>query len=246
MFVSNFICALMVVSPSVLGITLPNGFTFDELQYLEVESRVASSVPEKCEQEHDGCSSDCSTQLFCDGFFNVTSSYLCSGFAPYCVRNGGHYAVCAGNFPMSDPACVTKATNNFICTEDGEFPDPTDCSKYHVCNGNVNYIKECGGNEHFTYDRMIVDPKLTPGNGEFRCRYRRYQEGCTCDQFYCEGKANQFIFRPNDYFHYAYCLEIGAVKKALMFKCPNGTRHERVLSPTNSVDCIPNVPAPIV
>ncbi|KAG4065080.1 hypothetical protein HA402_007477 [Bradysia odoriphaga] len=44
----------------------------------------------------------------------------------------------------------------------------------------------------------------------------------------------------DDYFHYAYCIEIGTLKRAVMFKCPPGTRHVGYTnSTTNVVDCIP-------
>lgn len=61
----------------------------------------------------------------CDGNYNVDVNNLfqCDPYyTPYCVRNGGRYSTCTGNFPMDNQACLTKATNNFICTEDGKFP----------------------------------------------------------------------------------------------------------------------------
>lgn len=48
-----------------------------------------------------------------------------------------------------------------------------------------------------------------------------------------------FVFRSSDYFYYAYCLEIGTLKKTLMFKCPKGTSHNGYASMMNSVDCLP-------
>lgn len=168
-------------------------------------------------------------------------------------------------------ACLTRATNYFVCTADGEYPgitskyalkpififtsfqfiDPTDCTKYHVCNGTAHYIETCPANFQFTYNRMdpqtLQDPYTYPGNGDFKCRFSNgHMMMCgMCQPFYCDGMPNQFTFRMEDYFHYAYCIEIGTLRKLIMFKCPPGTRHEGFTnSTTNSVDCIPVAVAP--
>lgn len=193
----------------------------------------------------------------CDGYSNAIQEYPCTYFTPYCVKHGSHYAMCSGNFPMDNQACLTRATNNFICTADGQFPgifngnfwrffflifsqtDPTDCTKYHVCNGTAHSMVECPASNQFWFDLDIIDPYYNPGNGEFRCRFRVDNEACTCDRLYCDGLANSFAFFSMDYFHYAYCLEIGTLRKTVMFKCPKGTRHfGQVSSMTNSVDCV--------
>ncbi|KAG4081215.1 hypothetical protein HA402_011548 [Bradysia odoriphaga] len=242
MCVSIVISALLVVCPVIALITLPNGFQFDETKYLKLDSR-ASTTPEKCEVPYNGCSNDCGSQLYCNEFGNVIDRYECSSYQPYCVKNSGPFASCSQIFPM-EGVCLTKATNYFVCSADGLYPDPSDCTKYHVCNGTDHYIETCPANHVFTYDPVdpytIQDPYTYPGNGEFKCRFSIMPSCGMCYPFYCEGMANQFTFRNDDFFHYAYCIEIGTLKRAVMFKCPPGTRHEgSANSTTNAVDCIP-------
>ncbi|KAG4078526.1 hypothetical protein HA402_009238 [Bradysia odoriphaga] len=220
------------------AITLPNGFTFDETKYLDLKSRTNYAL-EKCEDAAAGCSNDCSTQLICDGRYNVIDLYPCQS---YCVQNNTDTPTCSGNFPMSNPACVTRAINNFVCTEDGQFPDPTDGSKYHVCKGSSHSIEECPASHHFISDGNREDMYMNPGSGQFSCRFRNEYEACVYDIFDCNRTPNAFVFRYADYFHYAYCLQIGTTTKVVMFKCPSGSRHRgwNWNSPTAaSVECIP-------
>lgn len=131
--------------------------------------------------------------------------------------------------------------NNFFFN----WKDPTDCTKYHVCNGTSHSIIECPASHQFTYDRSIQDPFTNPGNGIFSCQFRKEYESCMCERFYCSGMPNTFSFRSMDFFYYAYCLEIGTLKKFVMFKCPEGTRHNGYVTMENTVDCVP-IEAPIV
>ncbi len=129
---------------------------------------------------------------------------------------------------------------NYSCNKIFFFPkDYSDCSKYHVCNGTAHTIEECPASHQFTYDRSIEDPYTNPGNGEFRCRFRKDQDNCNCEKFSCSGRPNTFTFRPSDYFYYAYCLEIGTLRKTVMFKCPTGTRHDGYYNAGETVTCIP-------
>lgn len=125
------------------------------------------------------------------------------------------------------------------------FEDLTDCTKYHVCSGTEHHIESCQANEQFTFDQLDPgfdqDPMLR-GNGEYKCRFIGGSMGSCgmCEPFNCDGWANQFTFRMLDFFHYAYCIELGPLKRAIMFKCPPGTRHYGYTNATtNAVDCVP-------
>ncbi|KAJ6643863.1 hypothetical protein Bhyg_08828 [Pseudolycoriella hygida] len=235
--------------PVIAIIMLPNGFQFDETKYLKLDSR-AASTEEKCQFPYPfrySCSDDCSALLYCDELGKVINRYECDSYTPYCVKGVDPYPSCDKSYPM-EGTCLTKATNYFVCSADGVFPDPTDCTKYHVCNGTAHYIESCPVNHQFTYNQ--VDPLTMqdpyPGNGEFKCRFRKISMSCgMCDSFHCLVASNHFALRHDDYFHYAYCISIGTQKNIIMFKCPQGTRHEGIVNATtNSVDCIPIAAAP--
>lgn len=125
--------------------------------------------------------------------------------------------------------------------------DPTDCTKYHVCNGSSHSIVECPVNHRFWFDPAIKEPIQTvrgppnnTGNGEFSCQFTSEYELCYCWKFCDEfNQKNTFSFKQYDRFHYAYCLEIGTLKQVIMFKCPNGTAHNSKVSITNTVECTP-------
>lgn len=121
--------------------------------------------------------------------------------------------------------------------------DPTDCSKYHICNGSNHSIAECAASHTYSIDSIIrADPYYSPGSGEFSCNFQSGLQACFCDKFSCEGNPNTFVFGHSDRFHYAYCLEIGSMKKVFMYKCPPGTTHNFFASfdaATNSVKCLP-------
>lgn len=109
--------------------------------------------------------------------------------------------------------------------------DPTDCTKYHVCNGTLHTIKECPSSTQY-----LPGLDLT---GDYSCKFVPQTQASNCDVFYCDQMVNTFVFRPTDNVHYAFCIELGTTKKTLMFRCPQFTRHQGTLSPTKSVDCIP-------
>lgn len=143
---------------------------------------------------------------------------------------------------MYREACLTRALNSFICTADGQFPDPDDCTKYHVCNDSSHTIVECPATHRFWFNDPVITENPNERIEEFYCRFA-YIDSCGCESFGCEGQANTFVFRPSDRLYYAYCLEIGSTKKTMMFKCPSGTVHNNMMSVTNSEDCVPWTPA---
>ncbi|KAJ6649355.1 hypothetical protein Bhyg_04589 [Pseudolycoriella hygida] len=229
------------MSCPAIATTLSNRIPFDLKQPLKVESRAIGT--EYCDNQWNGCSMDCSSLLMCDGSYsyipvNVTS---CNPSKPYCVKDPiNSSSSCTGNFPINRQECLTRALDNFICTGNGQFPDPTDCTKYHVCDGTSHTIVECPSSTHYLSNLNHVDPPNI-GFGEFSCRFVPEHQASNCEMFNCDGVVNAFVFRASDRFHYAFCIELGATKKTLLFKCPSGTSHNGVLSPTNSVDCLGNL-----
>lgn len=116
--------------------------------------------------------------------------------------------------------------------------DPTDCTKYHICNGTGHNIVECPANHMYRSDPSMEYTSSNPGNGEYSCRFASVYESCSCQQFYCSMK-NDFDLSV-DFHHYAYCFDNGSIRKTLMFKCPNGTSHSgSVSNTTNFVECLP-------
>ncbi len=57
----------------------------------------------------------------CDANDNAYYASPCSTNF-YCVKNAGYFSQCAANFPMDNEACLARAVEGFICTENGQFP----------------------------------------------------------------------------------------------------------------------------
>lgn len=120
---------------------------------------------------------------------------LCSSPNQYCV--GG--------------ACTTKPGPNctngpsFVCTDDAVFPEPSDCTRYRVCDAGVSKLLQC------------------PSGFVFNSLLNVCQKGTTpCTKIDCSkaSAAKPYILYASNKAYYAYCLFNNGNIQTLMFKCP--------------------------
>ncbi|XP_037049396.1 uncharacterized protein LOC119083712 [Bradysia coprophila] len=235
-----FVLAASVVS-STLGITLQNGF--DEKLIINLQSKLAAShvcTMGATGQSYQQCSDDCSTVLYCDGNGAATplTATKCRDYKPYCTKNFV-VADCSAFFPANDQQCFNYAMNKFMCSSDGIFPDPADCTKYHVCNGTTHTIQTCPANYRFWFDEQYDANGNLAINENFSCRFKSTADSCYCgNAFSCENNGNKYVSRYGDVHYYAYCLELPTMSKIALFKCPAGTVHNLQGESADQVTCV--------
>lgn len=116
-------------------------------------------------------------------------------FTPYCVKGK-----CSASPDMEDPNCVTA----FTCTWSGYFPDPTDCTKYHVCEkaGKESVLFQCPHN--YVYDSAL---NLCTSRSQLGCN--------TVD---CTGVVDHMVLYGGNPAYYAFCKS-GLQAEIFMFRC---------------------------
>lgn len=72
-----------------------------------------------------------------DGKFREASLVNCTGVTPYCKEDSG---TCTGIMPEK----CAPVSESFMCMrESGSYPDPTNCTRFHVCKNYTAYAFEC-------------------------------------------------------------------------------------------------------
>lgn len=96
--------------------------------------------------------------------------------------------------PDSTETTLQSEIPRFVCLSDGQFGDPYECNKYHVCvNDSIN---------------LIDIPLYCP----LGLQYDRYLEICTSDPVQCPGEPDIKCSRPgtfanlNDCNRYFKCI----------------------------------------
>ncbi|XP_066995958.2 uncharacterized protein [Anabrus simplex] len=102
---------------------------------------VSSSSNTTCESNGFTCSADCSVLYRCSG----SSSGYQQVEAVRCDTSKGQYCNAKlGGCSETPQYCRQTRASTFHCTQQGYFPDPYDCTQYHVCMHYPNSIPEYG------------------------------------------------------------------------------------------------------
>uniref|UniRef100_A0A224XVA4 Putative chitin binding peritrophin-a domain protein n=1 Tax=Panstrongylus lignarius TaxID=156445 RepID=A0A224XVA4_9HEMI len=89
-----------------------------------------------CTQQEMTCSRKCSSVAYCPGEAVMPLLLSCYGETPYC--NQGK---CTHSY---NPYCNQPYNPLFYCPEeDGTYPDPLDCTKFHICLKGIPYTAYC-------------------------------------------------------------------------------------------------------
>lgn len=196
-------CLLAVVAFTVIEVRC-NSLGQQYSLGVKVSSNRSSRGPLLCKNGNAGteCSEDCSTLM------------ICSALKPEPLR---HSTCAAPNKYCVNGACTSNQGNNcnsgggsasdFQCTDVGVFPDPDDCTQYHVCES----------------DGTADDYQCSPGF-VFNSLLSVCQIGKTpCTKISCAKAtaANPIVSYISNPAYYAFCMKnADGIFEATMFKCP--------------------------
>lgn len=116
------------------------------------------------------------------GKFHQVSLVNCTGLMPYCKEDSG---TCTAYTPER---CAPLAENFMCMRESGSYPDPTDCTRYHLCKNYTAYSFECYNSK--TYNS----------------RTGECDHASSCISFNCTSKNGVKIPYFGDRNVYAYCV----------------------------------------
>jgi hypothetical protein len=168
-------------------------------------------VTEPSVQEKGTCSENghtcynCTSAPFCvripSGEFINAGVYNCPEDAtkPYCTAG-----VCSAT---PDPECSSGQPDDsgFVCTEDGYFPDPNDCQKFHFCVGTVGTTYTCSDNFVYSHEKAsCIRKRLSSDCAIIKCKYKT--------QF-------EYVVYPKDSNVYGLCVRDNPT---IMLKCAEG------------------------
>jgi len=142
------------------------------------------------------CSSDCSTLMICVA--NIPEPVFalnCSSPTQYCVDG-----VCSNT-----PSVTCTNGPSFVCTDDAIFPEPSDCTRYRVCEKGESKLYQCPVGFVFNSKMNLCQLGKTP---------------CTIVDCSKATPAKPYIVYASDPAYYAYCLNNGGYIQTIMFKCP--------------------------
>lgn len=131
--------------------------------YDEVDS-FATCGEKKCQAQGLQCK-NCSTLVRCieeeegSGFVEVVIETCKTADGEYCYKDRG----CSKEFN----ACCNAPPYTFKCNALGMFPDPYDCTKYHICTKSagklVDNVAYCSGQYGYNMITTYCDKKLAAG-----------------------------------------------------------------------------------
>lgn len=150
------------------------------------------------------CASDCRTMMTCGGSGTPIISRTCvniNPFTPYCIKSS-----CSASPDMEDPNCVSA----FTCTMEGHFPDPTDCTKYHVCSKSSQdaELYQCPFNYVYDASVNVCTPRSIKG----------------CNTVDCTDVMDENVLYTGNPAYYAFCKS-GLQAEIFMFRC-HDVQHE--------------------
>ncbi|KAJ6645646.1 hypothetical protein Bhyg_00853, partial [Pseudolycoriella hygida] len=163
-------------------------------------------ITDKCDlTARPQCSKDCSKILACVSRVETPIFTInCSSSTPYCDK--GHCVATPGDCSMKTEK--TKKTS-ILCTSKGVFPEPSDCTTWHICLevGSNSSVSKClnGG---------IFDSKKKS------CVQAPTNDPSICKTISCDGVANGFVTFSANPAYYAYCFTSAiGVQHTYMYKC---------------------------
>ncbi|KAK9496826.1 hypothetical protein O3M35_012954 [Rhynocoris fuscipes] len=103
--------------------------------FVQVESRVDQNGI--CTTQEKTCTNDCKAVAHCNGRGMIPLITYCYGSKPYCNRGQ-----CTD---LYTPQCNEPYNSIYYCPpEDGTYPDPYDCTRFHICLSGKPYSTFCG------------------------------------------------------------------------------------------------------
>ncbi|XP_023713218.1 uncharacterized protein LOC111867506 [Cryptotermes secundus] len=171
----------------------------------EITVTVPAAVePGTCSETGNTCY-NCSSAPFCvplaDGDFLNAGPYNCADAdpsKPYCTDGA-----CSAS--ASSECSPDAPESEFLCTDDGYFPDPNDCQKFHFCIGSTSTTFTCS--ENFVYSHEKVS-----------CIRRRASSDCAVIK--CTYKTQfQYVIYPKDPNVYGLCVRDSPT---IVLKCAEG------------------------
>lgn len=126
----------------------PPGYLFSRLEltcteeHASLSSRVSRATPAGCQVLGPYCES-CERMVVCariDGRLQALSNMSCPEVGDNLVCNNKTMG-CQN--AASVPTCAgANSVSSFRCLQPGFFPDDTDCTKYHICDENLNHYSD--------------------------------------------------------------------------------------------------------
>ncbi|XP_075216623.1 uncharacterized protein LOC142321955 [Lycorma delicatula] len=150
---------------------------------------------------------NCTTVQICKKYYNGTVSkkyiFQCPSSNPYCDIDSG-----ACRSTSKDPTCA-PISHEFICSEDGYYPNPTNCRKYYICVKGVAYSFDCSN----------------IGTGYYNSKSQNCEYQYSCYYISCYGKSGVKVPYPYDSSYYGYCYN----DELITFeKCPGSFQLDTV------------------
>ncbi|KAJ6642137.1 hypothetical protein Bhyg_07084 [Pseudolycoriella hygida] len=167
------LCFFVAAECAAIGV---NGYV-STLQTFAVGIKITSSRGgATCTKTKTGpeCADDCSTLMICSTFDTAPlDKKICQAPNQYCVKDS-----CTS---VADAKCGGGASvgTDFLCTDVGLFPEPSDCTKYYECSDSGN-----------------SQPYVCPSGFVFNSKINVCQIGKTpCTKISCDKatEANPFI-----------------------------------------------------
>ena len=140
---------------------------------------------------------------------------MCDATQPNCVTNErGSY--CSATRNENCPI----ATDGFICTSVGRFPDPDNCRLFYNCDWNDDETK-------IVAEAMIcrAGEVVDLSNLSRDCRLQANARDCPTIR--CTSTSNYIRFSPN-FNYYGLCIPNS---KTIMFNCPESNRLDITVQP---------------
>ncbi|XP_037034007.1 uncharacterized protein LOC119072817 [Bradysia coprophila] len=183
---------------SLLAVSVVNGISVRGFANTNAVRITYARNDPKCTAMGPQCADDCRTLLFCSSFSSKPLSIMtCPATTPHCFN---------GACTSTAGLCKTgPGGSTFKCTDEGIFPDPSDCTRFHICEADSTA-------EDYQCDTGFV----------FNSILKSCQMGKTpCTKISCSraSEANTFIAYASNPTYYAFCMNDNGVFSTLMFKC---------------------------
>ncbi|XP_037034263.1 uncharacterized protein LOC119075546 [Bradysia coprophila] len=185
---------MFVVLCAIFALALTGTEAQDYATGVQISSFATAEEP-TCTKTGPECAADCSTLMICmAGDPTPLDTVLCSSPNQYCV-NG---------------ACTTKPTSqctsapSFTCTDDGVFPEPSDCTRYRTCEAGESSLLQCPTGFVFNSQLNVCQRGTLP-----------------CSKIDCSKASTSkpyIVYASNTRF-YAYCIFNAGNIRTIMFRC---------------------------
>ncbi|KAJ6642025.1 Immunoglobulin A1 protease, partial [Pseudolycoriella hygida] len=136
------------------------------------------------------CSSDCSALIICYNEILPSVSVKCPANKPHCV-NGK-----CGKIRRNCPTAAMPSTSDFVCTADGTYPDPTDCTNSYECKDGIATKTPCDSG--FIFDSKNNDCVRGVPRADHASKK-------ICRKISCDTTLKGYILFPANPTFYAYC-----------------------------------------